>query len=88
MGNGCKSACNWFNTLSCTKRSIFENKRISLVFGASRNTGTVAVHIGKKMGAKVITVSKNEWERDFGADCIVKDYDKVAEQVMILLKVK
>ena len=40
------------------------------------------------MGAKVITVSKNEWERDFGADYIIKDYDKVAEQVMILLKVK
>jgi hypothetical protein len=48
----------------------------------------VAVHIGKKMGAKVITVSKNDWERDFCADYIIKDYDKVAEQVMILLKVK
>jgi NADPH:quinone reductase-like Zn-dependent oxidoreductase len=47
----------------------------------------VAVHIGKKMGAKVITVSKNDWERDFCADYIIKDYE-VAEQVMILLKVK
>ena len=53
-----------------------------LVFGASGNTGMIAVQIGKKMGAKVIAVSKDRWiKREFGADYIISDYDKVAEQV-------
>jgi NADPH:quinone reductase-like Zn-dependent oxidoreductase len=53
-----------------------------LVFGASGNTGIIAVQIGKKMGAKVIAVSKDEWvKKDFGADYIITDYDKVVEQV-------
>ena len=52
-----------------------------LVFGASGNTGTVAVQIGKRMGAKVIAVPKDEWIGDFGADYIIKDYNKVVEQV-------
>ena len=53
-----------------------------LVFGASRNTGIMAVQIDKRMGAKVIAVSKDEWIRkDFGADYIVKDFDKVIEHV-------
>jgi len=48
------------------------------VFGASGNTGIMAVQIDKRMGAKVIAVSKDEWIRkDFGADYIVKDFDKV-----------
>jgi NADPH:quinone reductase-like Zn-dependent oxidoreductase len=33
------------------------------------------------MGAKVIAVSKDEWIKDYGADYIIKDYDKVVEQV-------
>jgi NADPH:quinone reductase-like Zn-dependent oxidoreductase len=53
-----------------------------LVFGASGNTGMIAVQIGKKMGAKVIAVSRDRWiKSDFGADYIISDYDKVAEQV-------
>ena len=53
-----------------------------LVFGASGNTGMVAVQLGKKMGAKVIAVSKDDWiKSDFGADYIISDYDKVAENV-------
>jgi NADPH:quinone reductase-like Zn-dependent oxidoreductase len=53
-----------------------------LVFGASGNTGIIAVQIAKKMGAKVIAVSKDEWvKKDFGADYIITDYDKVVEQV-------
>jgi NADPH:quinone reductase-like Zn-dependent oxidoreductase len=53
-----------------------------LVFGASGNTGMIAVQIGKKMGAKVIAVSKDRWiKSEFGADYIISDYDKVAEQV-------
>jgi D-arabinose 1-dehydrogenase-like Zn-dependent alcohol dehydrogenase len=40
-----------------------------LVFSASGNTGMVAVQLGKKMGAKVIGVSKDNWVKtDFGAD--------------------
>ena len=50
--------------------------------GASGNTGTIAVQLGKKMGAKVIAVSKDNWiKTDFGADYIINDYDKVVEQV-------
>ncbi len=53
-----------------------------LVFGASGNTGMIATQIGKKMGAKVIAVSKEEeWVRDFGAEYTISDYDRVAEQV-------
>ena len=53
-----------------------------LVFGASGNTGMIAVQLGKKMGARVIAVSKNNWVKtDLGADYIINDYDKVVEQV-------
>jgi NADPH:quinone reductase-like Zn-dependent oxidoreductase len=52
------------------------------VFGASGNTGMIAVQLGKKMGAKVIAVSKDNWiKSEFGADYIISDYDKVAENV-------
>jgi NADPH:quinone reductase-like Zn-dependent oxidoreductase len=33
------------------------------------------------MGAKVIAVSKHEWIKDFGADYIIREYDKVVEKV-------
>src|ERR671939_2074440 len=52
-----------------------------LVFGASGNTGMIATQLGKNMGAKVIAVSKEEWVRDFGADYIIADYDRIVEQV-------
>ena len=53
-----------------------------LVFGASGSTGMVAVQLGKKMGAKVIAVSRHNWiKTDFGADYVINDYDKVVEQV-------
>ncbi len=53
-----------------------------LVFGASGNTGMIAIQLGKKMGAKVIAVSKEEeWVRDFGADYVIGDYDRVVEHV-------
>ena len=42
----------------------------------------MATQFGKKMGAKVIAVSKNNWiKTDFGADYIISDYDNVVEQV-------
>jgi D-arabinose 1-dehydrogenase-like Zn-dependent alcohol dehydrogenase len=53
-----------------------------VIFGASGNTGMMAVQFGKKMGAKVIAVSKDNWiKTDFRADYIISDYDKVVEQV-------
>jgi NADPH:quinone reductase-like Zn-dependent oxidoreductase len=53
-----------------------------LVFGASGSTGMAAVQFGKKMGATVIGVSKDDWiKTDFGADYIISDYDKVVENV-------
>jgi NADPH:quinone reductase-like Zn-dependent oxidoreductase len=53
-----------------------------VIFGASGNTGMMATQFGKKMGAKVIAVSKDNWiKTDFGADYIIGDYDKVVEQV-------
>jgi NADPH:quinone reductase-like Zn-dependent oxidoreductase len=53
-----------------------------LVFGASGNTGMIAVQLGKKMGAKVIAVSKDGWiKSEFGADHTISDYGKVAENV-------
>jgi D-arabinose 1-dehydrogenase-like Zn-dependent alcohol dehydrogenase len=53
-----------------------------VIFGASGNTGMMAVQFGKKMGAKVIAVSRDNWiKTDFGADYIISDYDKVVEQI-------
>jgi len=52
-----------------------------LIFGASGNTGAMAIQFGKKMGAKVIAVSKDEWVKDFGADYVIVDYDKVTDKV-------
>ena len=52
------------------------------MFGASGNTGMIAVQLGKKMGAKVIAVSKDNWiKTDFGADYIISDYNRVVENV-------
>ena len=53
-----------------------------LVFGASGNTGMIAVQLGKKMGAKVIAVSRDtRIKTDFGADFVISDYDKIPEHV-------
>jgi NADPH:quinone reductase-like Zn-dependent oxidoreductase len=64
------------------KEASLKVNEFLLVFGASGNTGMVAVQLGKKMGAKVIGVSKDNWiKTDFGADYIINDYDKVVENV-------
>src|SRR5918994_1780082 len=55
-----------------------------LVFGASGNTGMIAVQLAKRMGAKVIAVSKHNWikENEFGgADYLINDYNRVADEV-------
>jgi D-arabinose 1-dehydrogenase-like Zn-dependent alcohol dehydrogenase len=44
-----------------------------VIFDASGNTGTMATQFGKKMGAKVIAISKDNWINiDFGADYIIR----------------
>ena len=52
-----------------------------IVFGASGNTGMMALQFGKKIGASVIGVSKQHWITNFGADYVIGDYDKVVERV-------
>ena len=72
LGYSWKLSCNFSNTISCPKGSI--TKINELVFGASGNTGMIAVQLGKKMGAKIIAVSKDNWiKTDFGANYIIND---------------
>lgn len=52
-----------------------------IVFGASGNTCMMALQFGKKIGARVIGVSKQHWITNFGADYVIGDYDKVVEKV-------
>ncbi|MDQ4057467.1 MAG: hypothetical protein M3156_08655 [Thermoproteota archaeon] len=57
-----------------------------LVFGASGST-----KLAKKMGAKVIAVSKHYWikESEFGgADYLISDYNRVADQVKDIIQGK
>ena len=62
------------------KEASLKTNEFLVVFGASGNTGMIAVQLGKKMGAKVVAVSKDNWiKTDFGADYIISDYDKVVE---------
>ena len=63
------------------KESTLKVNESLLIFGASGNTGAMAIQFGKKMGAKVIAVSKDEWVKNFGADYVIDDYDKVTEKV-------
>jgi NADPH:quinone reductase-like Zn-dependent oxidoreductase len=64
------------------KEASLKINEFLVVFGASGNTGMIAVQLGKKMGAKVIGVSKYNWiKTDFGADYIISDYDKIVENV-------
>ena len=51
-----------------------------VVFGASGNTGQFLVQLGKKFSAKVITVSRKKWLKEFGADLVV-DYEELEEKV-------
>jgi NADPH:quinone reductase-like Zn-dependent oxidoreductase len=64
------------------KESSLKINDYLLVFGASGNTGMIAVQLGKKMGAKVMAVSKDNWIKDdFGADYVISDYGNVIGQV-------
>lgn len=63
------------------KEAALKINEFLVIFGASGNTGMMATQFGKKMGAKVIAVSKDNWIKDFGADYVISEYDKVAEKV-------
>ena len=63
------------------KEAALKANESLVIFGASGSTGMMAVQFGKKMGAKVIAVSKDDWVKDFGADYIIDEYDRVAEKV-------
>jgi NADPH:quinone reductase-like Zn-dependent oxidoreductase len=71
------------------KEASLKINEFLVVFGASGNTGMIAVQLGKKMGAKVIGVSKDSWiKTDFGADYIISDYDEIVENVKDITKGK
>jgi NADPH:quinone reductase-like Zn-dependent oxidoreductase len=63
------------------KEAALKVNEFLLVFGASGNTGIMAVQFANRIGAKVIAVSKDGWVKDFGADYIINEYDKVIEEV-------
>ena len=66
------------------KETALKINEYLLVFGASGSTGMIAVQLAKKMGAKVIAVSKHNWikESEFGgADYLISDYNRVADQI-------
>jgi NADPH:quinone reductase-like Zn-dependent oxidoreductase len=70
------------------KQASLKINEFLVIFGASGNTGMMATQFGKKMGAKVIAVSKQNWIKDFGADYIITEYDRVAEKVKDLTQGK
>ena len=63
------------------KEAALKVNEFLLVFGASGNTGMMAIQFADRMGAKVIAVSKDDWIKDFGADYTINEYDKVVENV-------
>src|SRR5215472_16814438 len=70
------------------KQAALKIDEFLVIFGASGNTGMMATQFGKKMGAKIIAVSKDNWIKDFGADYIITEYDRVAEKVKDLAQGK
>jgi NADPH:quinone reductase-like Zn-dependent oxidoreductase len=70
-----------YHALKEAALKINADSKFLVIFGASGNTGMMATQFGKKMGAKVIAVSKDNWIKDFGADYVISEYDKVAEKV-------
>ncbi|MEM4080385.1 MAG: alcohol dehydrogenase catalytic domain-containing protein [Metallosphaera sp.] len=57
--------------------------KVVVVFGASGNTGMFAVQLAKRMGAKVVAVSRKGWLREYGADELaeISNVRQVVEKV-------
>jgi len=70
------------------KQAALKINEFLLIYGASGNTGMMATQFGKKMGAKVVAVSKDNWIKDFGADYTITEYDRVPEKVKELTQGK
>jgi D-arabinose 1-dehydrogenase-like Zn-dependent alcohol dehydrogenase len=65
------------------KQAALKIDEFLVIFGASGNTGMMATQFGKKIGAKVIAVSKDNWIKGFGADYLITEYDRVAADVVL-----
>ena len=53
-----------------------------LIFGASGNTGMIAVQLGKRMASRVIAVSTKEWiKEEYGADYLITNYNHIIDKV-------
>ena len=53
-----------------------------LIFGASGNTGMIAVQLAKRMASRVIAVSTKKWiKEEYGADYLITDYNRVIDNV-------
>ena len=81
MGNSRSLPVTTLTPFHALNEASLQINEYLLVFGASGNTGIMAVQFAKKMGAKVIAVSRDDWVKDFGADYIINEYDKVVEKV-------
>ena len=68
------------------KQAALKIDEFLVIFDASGNTGMMATQFGKKTGAKVIAVSKDNWIKDFGTDYIITEYEssgKIDVEIMI-----
>ena len=52
-----------------------------VVFGASGNTGMLAIQLGKKIGSKVIAISNKMWIKGLGADHVIIKHEDIVEKV-------
>jgi len=53
-------------TLYSLEQAALKINEFLLIFGASGSTGMMATQFGKKTGAKVIAVFKQNWLKEFG----------------------
>jgi NADPH:quinone reductase-like Zn-dependent oxidoreductase len=81
LGFSCGLSIRMLTAFPALEEASLKLNDCLIVFGASWNTGMMALQFGKKIGAKVIGVSKQHWITDFGADYVIGDYDEVVEKV-------
>ena len=60
-----------------------------LLFGASGNTGMIAIQLAKRMASRVIAVSTKKWiKEEYGADYLITDYNRVIDKVKEITNAK